>query len=85
MISWMIRKWEYGDPEEPWTDGQRSGGGIQVSGIYHLLYFSTAAGALGSGERYTARGDLLFRPSSTCPACRSQLNWTVQRQLSGPC
>ena len=54
MISWMIRKWEYGDPEEPWTSGQRSGEDIQVSGIYHLPYFSTTAGALGSVERYAA-------------------------------
>ena len=32
MISWMTRKWEYGDPEEPWIGGQRSGQGNHEPG-----------------------------------------------------
>ena len=85
MISWMMRKWEYGDPEEPWIDDQASGKGVRESRIYRLLYFSTAMGALGMDYCGTVGGDLLFRPSNTCPAYRSQLNWTVQRRLADPC
>lgn len=75
MVSWITRKWVYGDPEEPGINGQvfrrrRSGTGEDLPSPVFFHYDDS----LGSDHYHTIGGNLLFRPSSTYPACQSRLN-----------